>query len=101
MDQVLETVAAKDLWIADRNFCTTDFLFGIARRGGSFLIRQHASTLYCTLVGKRKARGRIETGAVFEQTLRATNEAGESCSCGASRWSWTSRRGTATPRSTC
>ncbi len=77
LDQVLETVATKDLWIADRNFCTTDFLFGIAGRGGSFLIRQHATTLYYTLVGKRKARGRTETGAVFEQTLRATNEAGE------------------------
>jgi IS4 transposase len=77
LDQVLETVAEKDLWIADRNFCTTDFLFGIAGRGGFFIIRQHASTLHYTLVGKRKARGRIETGAVFEQTLRATNDAGE------------------------
>jgi hypothetical protein len=77
LDQVLGTVAAKDLWIADRNFCTTDFLFGIARRGGSFVIRQHSSTLYYTLVGRRKARGRGATGEVFEQTLRATNPAGE------------------------
>ena len=77
LDQVLETVAGKDLWIADRNFCTTDFLFGIAGRGGFFVIRQHASTLHYTLVSKRKARGRIETGAVFEQTLRGTNDAGE------------------------
>ena len=77
LDQVLQTVAARDLWIADRNFCTTDFLFGIVHRDGSFVIRQHASTLHYTLVGKRKARGRIETGAVFEQRLRATNEAGE------------------------
>jgi IS4 transposase len=77
LDQVLETVAEKDLWIADRNFCTTDFLFGIARRRGFFLIRQHASTLHYTLVGKRRSRGRIETGAVFEQKLRATNGAGE------------------------
>ena len=76
-DQVLATVAAKDPWIADRNSCTTDFLFGVAGRGGSFVIRQHASTLHCPLVGKRKARGRIETGAVFERTLRATNDAGE------------------------
>src|SRR3954447_811402 len=77
LDQILETVAAKDLWIADRNFCTTNFLFGIAGRGGSFVIRQHASTLHYTLVGERKARGRIETGAVFEQRLRATNPEGE------------------------
>jgi IS4 transposase len=77
LDQVLETVKEKDLWIADRNFCTTDFLFGIAHRRGFFIIRQHASTLHYTLVGKRKAWGRIETGAVFEQKLRATNEVGE------------------------
>lgn len=77
LDQVLPMVASRDLWIADRNFCTTDFLFGIARRGGSFLIRQHASTLHWEFVGKRRARGRIETGEVFEQTIRATDGAGE------------------------
>lgn len=77
LDEVLRTVAEKDLWIADRNFCTTDFLFGIAGRGGSFVIRQHASTLHYTLVGKRKPRGRVETGMVYEQRLRATNDAGE------------------------
>jgi IS4 transposase len=77
LDQVLETIAAKDLWIADRNFCTTGFLFGIAWRGGSFVIRQHASTLHYTLLGKRKGRGRVETGAVFEQRLRATTPEGE------------------------
>jgi Transposase DDE domain len=77
LDQVLEIVAAKDLWIADRNFCTTNFLFEIDGRGGFFVIRQHASTLCWEFVGKRRARGRIETGQVFEQTIRATNEAGE------------------------
>ena len=77
LDQILALVAAKDLWIADRNFCTTGFLFGIARRGGFFVIRQHASTLHWEFVGKRRACGRIETGKVFEQTIRATNDAGE------------------------
>jgi len=77
LDQVLEIVAAKDLWIADRNFCTSDFLFGIARRGGSFVIRQHASTLHREFAGKRRACGRVDTGKVFEQTIRATNDAGE------------------------
>ena len=77
LDQILKRVAAKDLWIADRNFCTTNFLFGIARRGGFFAIRQHASALHWTFVGKRRACGRIETGKVFEQTIRATNDAGE------------------------
>jgi IS4 transposase len=77
LGQVLEIVAAKDLWIADRNFCTTDFLFGIARRGGFFVIRQHASTLHWEFLGKRRACGRVDTGQVFEQTIRATNDAGE------------------------
>jgi len=77
LDQIVAKVAAKDLWIADRNFCTTDFLFGIAGRGGSFVIRQHASTLCWTFVGKRRPCGRIETGKVFEQTIRATNGVGE------------------------
>jgi hypothetical protein len=29
LDQILALVAAKDLWIADRNFCTTGFLSGV------------------------------------------------------------------------
>jgi IS4 transposase len=77
LDQVEATVRPGELWIADRNFCTTGFVFGVHRRGGCFVIRQHAATLHYTLVGKRKARGRIDTGAVFEQTLRATNDADE------------------------
>jgi IS4 transposase len=77
LDPVLAIVAAKDLWIADRNFGTTDFLFGIASRDGAFVIRQHASTLHWEFVGKRRACGRVDTGKVFEQTIRATNDAGE------------------------
>ena len=77
LDQVMPLVAAKDLWIADRNFCTTAFLFGIAQRSGCFVIRQHAATLRWTFVGKRRACGRVDTGKVFEQTIRATNDAGE------------------------
>jgi IS4 transposase len=77
LDRILALVAAKDLWIADRNFCTTDFLFGIARRGGFFVIRQHASTLHWEFVGKRRACGRVDTGQVYEQTIRAANDAGE------------------------
>jgi len=77
LGQVLELVAARDLGIEDRNFCTTDFLFGIARRAAFFVVRQHASTLHWEFVGKRRACGRIDTGKVFRQTIRATNDAGE------------------------
>ena len=46
-------------------------------REAFFVIRQHARNLHWELVGKRRDRGRIETGRVFEQTIRTTNDAGE------------------------
>jgi IS4 transposase len=77
-DQVLATVAAGDLWVGDRNFCTTALLFGIVGRGGSFVIRQHGSTLTWETCGPRRAEGRCETGAVFEQAVRLTEPDGAS-----------------------
>ncbi|HMB03003.1 MAG TPA: transposase, partial [Isosphaeraceae bacterium] len=77
LDQVLAIIATQDLGIADRNFGTTDFLFGIAQRDGFFVIRQHAATLHGEFVGKRRPCGRIDTGKVFEPTIRATSDAGE------------------------
>jgi IS4 transposase len=77
LDQVLGIVRGRDLWIEDRNFCTTGFLFGSADREAFFIVRQHASTLHWECAGKRQAGGRIDTGKVFEQTVRATNDAGE------------------------
>jgi hypothetical protein len=67
---ILETIERKDLWIADRNFCTTDFLWGIAERLGFFVIREHGSSLRSELVGKRFRVGRCDTGTVYEQAMR-------------------------------
>jgi hypothetical protein len=74
---VLETVRRKDVWIADRNFCTTNFLFGLAQRGGCFVIRQHASTLTYELLKKRKVVGRCPTGMIYEQAMRLTHPDGQ------------------------
>ena len=41
LSEVLETVVAGDLWIGDRNFCTTGFLFGIKNQQAFFILRQH------------------------------------------------------------
>jgi hypothetical protein len=76
-EAILAMVRPRDVWIKDRNFCTTAFLFGIARRGGSFVTRQQGSTLTWETVGERFSQGRSATGAVFEQKVRLTNEAGE------------------------
>src|SRR3954462_233175 len=73
LGRILPLVADKDLWLDDRNFCTTDFLFGIAGRGAFFVTRQHASTLHWEFAGKRRARGRIGTGHAFEQNIPAAD----------------------------
>lgn len=78
LDQVLQAIRPGEVWIAGRNFCTTGFLFGISRRGGHFVIRQHQATLHIELLGERQSCGRTETGTVYEQEARLSDEDGES-----------------------
>lgn len=74
LPEVLGTVCEDDLWMADRNFCTGGFFFGLAKRQAYFLIRQHGSTLSGKkLRGRMKRIGRIATGVVYEQTLEITD----------------------------
>jgi Transposase DDE domain len=72
---ILDLVEANDIWVADRNFCTTPLLFGIAERDGFFVIRHHANL---TLVssGTARKRGRTDTGTVFEQSATIADSAG-------------------------
>jgi IS4 transposase len=78
LPRVLNTVQAKDLWIADRNFCTTGFLFGIAQQDGFFVIRQHASTLTCELLGEQRKIGCCPTGTIYEQRMGLSQPDGPS-----------------------
>lgn len=77
LDQIIATLAARDVWVADRNFCTTRFLFAIVQRSAYFIIRQHASTLHWTRQSSRRRVGRIDTGMLYKQTLWLENESGE------------------------
>ncbi len=54
--EVLLTVEAKDLLIADRNFCTLGFLFGVERRQAAFIIRQHENLPIQDTVGELKKK---------------------------------------------
>ncbi len=76
-ERLLALVRPRDLWIEDRNFCTTGFVFGVVRRRGFVVIRQHAGNLPWQFAGKRRSCGRIDTGKVFEQTIRVEHEDGE------------------------
>ena len=79
LDQALNCISARDCILADRNFCTTGFLFGIRRRRAFFVIRQHASTLCWELRGKRRLAGQDGRGRdIYEQAIRLTDpETGE------------------------
>jgi hypothetical protein len=76
LPEVYPLVRSKDVWLADRNFCTLGFLWAIADRDGFFVIRQHAQ-LKGEPIGRRRSRGRCATGRVYEQGLRLRNTAGE------------------------
>jgi len=69
LGQVLETVQAQEIWIADRNFCVQDFLYGIHEKAAYFVIRHHQKMPYLSL-GNEEFVGNGETGAVFEQRVR-------------------------------
>jgi IS4 transposase len=67
--QVLERVEADQLWIEDRNFCTLGLMFGMARRGAVFVVRQHGQ-LQGELLGRVKRTGTSRRGAVYEQAMQ-------------------------------
>lgn len=74
--EVLETVEPGELWIADRNMCTRDFLLGLNKKGAYFVIRQH-QTMPWEPVSELKSIGQIDAGLLLEQKVRITNN-GES-----------------------
>jgi Transposase DDE domain len=76
LDLIWSMVDERDLWIADRNFCTTKFLFGLAARKACFIIRQHASTLRWKRESKRRRAGRTKTGVLYERKLWLEDEEG-------------------------
>jgi hypothetical protein len=76
-DAILATVDAKDVWIDDRNFCTSPLLFGIAKRQAFFVTRQHRMNAPWESTGPLRACGKVETGTVLEQVGVLRGEQGE------------------------
>jgi IS4 transposase len=72
LKDVLETVERHDLWIADRNFCTLGFLFGLWEKRSRFVLRQHG-TLVGKPQGQPKLAGKTSRGEkVYEQLVLLT-----------------------------
>jgi IS4 transposase len=68
LDQVLPLLAKNDLVIADRNFCTLAFLFGIKSHRARFIIREHR-VMPSKSLGKPCYLGLCETGRVYEEPI--------------------------------
>src|SRR5918996_1578818 len=67
--ELLELVEADQLWIEDRNFCTLGLLFGMHRRGATFVVRQHGQ-LPGELLGRAQRTGTTRSGPVYEQAMQ-------------------------------
>lgn len=76
LGSVLAGVAERDLWIADRNFGTADFLAGIAQRRAYFVIRRHAQ-LTLEPEGAWSREIETETGWVSERPVRILRDGRE------------------------
>lgn len=73
LPEVIALVEAGDRWIADRNFCTHQFLHEIDSREGFFVIRRHG-TVRGHPAGEWSAESACPTGRVREQTLAIHRE---------------------------
>lgn len=65
-DEAPDTVERNDLWIADRNFCTPGFLFGLWSKRARFVIRQHGR-LAGRPVGERTLAGQTARGEKVDE----------------------------------
>ncbi|MFO0946056.1 MAG: transposase [Planctomycetota bacterium] len=86
LDQVLERVRERELWISDRNFCRQGFLSGINRQKSYFIIRLHSGLRYeesapwreigPTATGARSARTGVP-GFVMERKITIDDGEGD------------------------
>jgi len=67
--EVLDSMQAGEVWMGDRNFCTSLFLFQTAANQAYFVIRQHATNVRWEATGERRKVGRTETGVVYQQRV--------------------------------
>jgi hypothetical protein len=65
IDQVVPLVQANEVWIADRNFSTVDFLQGVSVRPSCFVVRRHGK-LKIQALGEFSSEVETERGWVRE-----------------------------------
>lgn len=74
---VLGSMGSEEVWIEDRNFCTSVNLFQTVANNSYFIVRQHETNVRWKSVGRRRKVGRTETGMVYEQDVEIIDDWGE------------------------
>lgn len=69
LPEVLDTVSEGQVWIADRNFCTSGFVWQISHLKAFFAVRQHQTNVRWEPECEERLVGEIETGLVYEQAI--------------------------------
>jgi IS4 transposase len=69
MPQMIAAALPGQLYIADRNFCTTGSLLDLHARGAAFLIRRHGSSLCARTISPPRSAGRQDGRTLSEQAL--------------------------------
>jgi len=75
LGNVLKTIEKNDLWVADRNFCTQDFLFGIHNQSAFFIIREHQG-MPVEVLAEPVFIGKSDTGDIFDQAVKLKSSLG-------------------------
>jgi len=73
LPELAKRISPRDVVVADRNFCTTGFLFDLKAQKAFFVIRQHGSTLTWQLTGRRRRVGKCGKDVIYEQIVKLTD----------------------------
>ena len=76
LNKVSETIEEKDLWVADRNFCTQDFLFNIVTKKAVFVIRKHQQ-MPIRILDQERWIAENEMAKIYEQNVSLKSGHGE------------------------
>lgn len=77
MGPILESAGPGQLWIADRNFCTSAILSGWHARASAFIVREHGANPNPVELDELRPAGNTDTAAVWEQAVGIEGEDGQ------------------------
>jgi hypothetical protein len=74
---LIGNACAGEIWIGDRNFCTSANVWELHHVGAAFLFRRHKLNVSFRTVGKLKRVGKSDTGMVYQQAIMIRDNFGK------------------------